>query len=126
MAVDVRGDEAVGDAWESGEAGVSPEDLVRRLADLGVITFEVTAIDRDGLLGGPDLGLLERLVRLERGAIIASGGIRDLGDIASTGEIGCAGAIVGRALYDGSFDLAAAIKMVGTGDDVRRDEGRPA
>jgi phosphoribosylformimino-5-aminoimidazole carboxamide ribotide isomerase len=126
VAVDVRGDKAVGDAWKPGAAGVSPEDLVRRLADLGVVLFEVTAVDRDGLLGGPDLDLLERLVRLERGGIIASGGIRHVADIAAASEIGCAGAIVGRALYDGSFDLAEAIRMVGAGGALRLDAGRPA
>ena len=41
----------------------------------GSTTFEVTAIDRDGLLGGPDLALLRSLVALGRGRIIASGGI---------------------------------------------------
>ena len=109
VAVDVRGDEAVGDAWQSGSVGITPDVLIRQLADAGVAIFEVTAIDRDGLLGGPDLDLLARLVTLERGAVIASGGIRSLDDARATRDIGCAGAIVGRALYDGTFDLAAAI-----------------
>jgi phosphoribosylformimino-5-aminoimidazole carboxamide ribotide isomerase len=108
-AIDVRGELAVGDAWQSGAAGVPPDELVARLADAGVTWFEVTAIDRDGLLGGPDLRLLEALVRLDRGRIVASGGIRDVADAAATRDLGCAGAIVGRALYDGTFDLATAI-----------------
>ena len=41
----------------------------------------MTAIERDGLLGGPDLDLLARLVGLDRGAVIASGGIASLDDI---------------------------------------------
>lgn len=112
VAVDVRGDEAIGDAWQFGSVGVTPDVLVRQLADAGVAIFEVTAIDRDGLLGGPDLDLLARLVELERGEVIASGGIRSLDDARATREIGCAGAIVGRALYDGTFDLAAAIAVL--------------
>ena len=72
-------------------------------------TFEATAIDRDGLLGGPDLDLLERLIRLGRGAVIASGGIASLDDIRAVRALGCAGAIVGRALYEGRFEVASAI-----------------
>jgi phosphoribosylformimino-5-aminoimidazole carboxamide ribotide isomerase len=109
VAVDVREGRAVGDAWQSGGQGPPPEDLVRELADLGVEWFEVTAIDRDGLLGGPDLGLLERIIGLGRGNVIASGGIRSVTDAIAVRDIGCAGAIVGRALYTGAFDLAAAI-----------------
>jgi phosphoribosylformimino-5-aminoimidazole carboxamide ribotide isomerase len=110
VAVDVRAGEAVGDAWRPGAAGEPAGELVRRLADLGVTWFEVTAIDRDGLLDGPDLRLLEELVRLDRGRIIASGGIRNVADAAAARDLGCVGAIVGRALYDGSVDLRAAIE----------------
>ena len=123
VAVDVRGGRAVGDAWQSGADGQSPEDLVSRLADLGTEWFEVTAIDRDGLLGGPDLGLLERIVALGRGSVIASGGIRSVEDAIAARDIGCAGAIVGRALYTGTFDLRAAIAA--TADPVRPG-GRPS
>jgi phosphoribosylformimino-5-aminoimidazole carboxamide ribotide isomerase len=112
VAVDVRGGEAVGDAWQRGAAGTAPEEVIRRLADVGVAWFEVTAIERDGLGGGPDLGLLQRMTRLELGNVIASGGIRDLADIAAVRHIGCTGAIVGRAIYDGTLDLAAAVRMV--------------
>ena len=50
----------------AGAAGVRSEDALAALADQGVTTFEVTAIDRDGLLAGPDLELLGRLVALGR------------------------------------------------------------
>ena len=78
---------------------------------MGVTTFEVTAIERDGLLGGPDLRLYERLVQLDRGAIIASGGVTALDDLRALRSRGCAGAIVGRALYEGRLDLAAAVSL---------------
>jgi phosphoribosylformimino-5-aminoimidazole carboxamide ribotide isomerase len=109
VAVDVRDGHAVGDAWQTRANGTAPDELVRRLADLGTAWFEVTAIDRDGLLGGPDLGLLERIVGLDVGAVIASGGIRSIGDVVAARGVGCAGAIVGRALYTGAFDLRQAI-----------------
>ena len=60
------------------------------LAAAGVTTFEVTAIDRDGLLGGPDLALLRSLVALGRGRIIASGGVSSLDDVLAVQAAGCA------------------------------------
>ena len=110
VAVDVRDGLARGEAWRDGAPGVAPDDLIRRVADAGVEIFEVTAIDRDGLLGGPDLELLSRLVDLGRGRIIASGGIRRADDVHAVRRIGCEGAIIGRALYDGSLTIEAALE----------------
>lgn len=110
VAIDVRDDRAVGDAWSAADPGVDAEEAVRRLAGAGVETFEVTAIERDGLLSGPNLELYERLVRLDRGAIIASGGIATLDDIQAVQAVGCRGAIIGRALYEGRLSLRDAIK----------------
>ena len=114
VALDVRGGLAIGDAWRSGAPGVPPGDAIRRLAEVGVETFEVTSIDRDGLLGGPDLGMLGELVEVGRGRIIASGGVARVEDIAAVRRLGCAGVIVGRALYDGSLDLSAALVAAST------------
>ena len=57
----------------------------------------------------PDLAGLEDAVRVFPGPVIASGGISTVDDIVRCAEAGAAGAIVGRALYEGSFDLRAAI-----------------
>ena len=110
VAIDVRDDRAVGDAWSAADPGIDAEDAITRLADAGVETFEVTAIERDGLLSGPHLGLYKRLVDLDRGAIIASGGIASLDDIESVRAIGCRGAIIGRALYEGRLSLRESIE----------------
>lgn len=109
IAVDVRDGLARGEAWRDGAPGTPPDEVIERLASAGVETFEVTAIDRDGLLGGPDLDLLGRLVELGRGRIIASGGIRGAEDVRAVRRIGCGGAIIGRALYDGSLTIEAAL-----------------
>jgi phosphoribosylformimino-5-aminoimidazole carboxamide ribotide isomerase len=109
-SIDVRGGLALGEGWRPGAAGLRAEDAVQALADAGIVTFEVTAIDRDGLLGGPDLHFLGSLVRTFPAArIIASGGIASVDDIIASRDIGCAGAIVGRALYEGRVDLAEAL-----------------
>lgn len=109
VAVDVRGGRAVGRGWRKGAPGADPGELIRNLADAGVTTFEVTAIERDGLGGGPDLPLLAGLVEIRVGRVIASGGIRSAGDIERVAELGCAGAIVGRALYDGTLSIEGAM-----------------
>ncbi len=115
-AIDVRDGFAVGHGWVQtpvGSAAGTPAagDAISRLADVGVTTFEVTAIERDGLLEGPNLGLYERLVAMDRGSIIASGGITTIEDIRSVRALGCGGAIIGRALYEGQLDLAAALRV---------------
>ena len=111
VAVDIRDGRAVGRGWTASDPGVDAEDAIRRSADQGVTTFEVTAIDRDGLLDGPDLVLYENLIRLDRGSIIASGGIATVADVRAARGIGCAGAIIGRALYEGRLTVAEILAV---------------
>jgi phosphoribosylformimino-5-aminoimidazole carboxamide ribotide isomerase len=61
------------------------------------------------LLEGPDLPLYERLVRLGRGTIIASGGLATVGDLQAVRELGAGGAIIGRALYERRLSLRDAL-----------------
>jgi phosphoribosylformimino-5-aminoimidazole carboxamide ribotide isomerase len=110
VALDVRGGLAVGQGWQAAATGVPVEAALDILADAGVATFEVTAIDRDGTLEGPDLELLARLVARRRGAIVASAGIASVADVVAVREAGCTGAIVGRALYEGRLALADALR----------------
>jgi phosphoribosylformimino-5-aminoimidazole carboxamide ribonucleotide (ProFAR) isomerase len=110
-AIDVRDGRAVGHGWSADAPGTDAAEAIRRLADVGLLTFEVTAIERDGLLEGPNLGLYERLVGLDLGAIIASGGIATLEDLRAVRDIGCSGAIVGRALYEGRLLLGDALRL---------------
>jgi phosphoribosylformimino-5-aminoimidazole carboxamide ribotide isomerase len=112
VALDVRDGLAIGQGWVPGAPGVPVEQALADLADRGVATFIVTAIERDGLLAGPNLELLGRMVGLGRGEIIASAGVASLADISTVRALGCSGAVVGRAIYEGRLDLAAAIRLV--------------
>jgi len=109
VALDVRDGFAVGHGWVPGAAGFAVAEALARLADAGIRQFEVTAIDRDGTLEGPDLALLRELVGQGRGAIIASAGIASAADVTAVRALGCAGAIVGRALYEGRLTLEDAL-----------------
>jgi phosphoribosylformimino-5-aminoimidazole carboxamide ribotide isomerase len=111
IALDVREGLAVGQGWVPGASGVAVEEALGMLADRGARTFIVTAIERDGLLSGPNLELLGRMVDMDRGDIVASAGVSSLEDIRAVMKIVCTGAIVGRALYEGRVDLATAVRL---------------
>jgi len=111
-SIDVRDGMALGQGWREGAPGLPVAQAVGMLAAAGVTTFEVTAIDRDGLLEGPDLALLRSLVALRQGRIIASGGIASIKDVIAVHAIGCEGAIVGRAIYEGRIDLGALVETL--------------
>jgi phosphoribosylformimino-5-aminoimidazole carboxamide ribotide isomerase len=108
-SIDVRDGMALGEGWRAGAPGLPVAEAVATLAAAGIATFEVTAIERDGLLEGPNLELLRSLVGLGVGRIIASGGMASIGDVIAAQAAGCAGAIVGRALYEGRVDLPALV-----------------
>ena len=111
VALDVREGLAVGQGWVPGASGVAVEEALTTLADRGAQTFIVTAIERDSLLTGPNLDLLGRMVALDRGEIIASAGVSSLAEIAAVRALGCSGAIVGRALYEGRLNLTEAVRL---------------
>lgn len=106
VALDIRDGRPVVDGWTDAAGGSSAVDALRVLGSMGVTTFEVTAVERDGMLQGPDLDLLRQLVQVDRGRVVASGGIRTLDDLRAVRDLGCVGAIVGRALYEGRLELA--------------------
>ena len=114
-SIDVRDGLALGEGWRTGATGLPAADAIAILADSGVVAFEVTAIERDGLLEGPDIGMLRSLVALDRGRIIASGGIASVEDLLAVQAAGCAGAIVGRALYEGRIELRALVEALAAG-----------
>jgi phosphoribosylformimino-5-aminoimidazole carboxamide ribotide isomerase len=125
VAVDVRDGLAVGDGWRDDAPGRRANELVAELADIGVTCFVVTAIERDGLLEGPNLTLLGGVVQQDRGRVIASGGISSIDDLRAVRDAGCAGAIVGRAIYEGRIDLHEALAAVGDSAAAEPDVSDP-
>jgi phosphoribosylformimino-5-aminoimidazole carboxamide ribotide isomerase len=116
VAIDVRAGRAYGKGWGPDGAGPPVEEAIGDLVAMGVETFEVTAIDRDGSLEGPDLDLLGQALDVARSAsasgtaaVIASGGVRSIADLEAVLRLRCSGAIVGRALYEGRFRLGDAV-----------------
>jgi phosphoribosylformimino-5-aminoimidazole carboxamide ribotide isomerase len=77
-----------------------------------VRAFLVTAIDRDGTMAGPDLRLLERVRAQTSGVLLASGGVATAAHLAACREVGCDGAVVGKALLSGALPLGEALAAV--------------
>ncbi|MFM8674140.1 MAG: 1-(5-phosphoribosyl)-5-[(5-phosphoribosylamino)methylideneamino]imidazole-4-carboxamide isomerase [Vulcanococcus sp.] len=95
---------------------VRATDLAASFEGSGVAAIVSTDIATDGTLAGPNLEALRAMAEASSIPVIASGGIGTLEDILSLlalAPLGVEGVIVGRALYDGTVDLAEAIAAVG-------------
>ncbi|HQF91896.1 MAG TPA: 1-(5-phosphoribosyl)-5-[(5-phosphoribosylamino)methylideneamino] imidazole-4-carboxamide isomerase [Synergistaceae bacterium] len=88
-----------------------PAEALEELAAAGCDEFLVTAVSRDGTGEGPDFDLYRGLrSRCPHVALVAAGGIAHLDDLKGLHALGLAGAVVGRALYEGTVDLAEALR----------------
>jgi phosphoribosylformimino-5-aminoimidazole carboxamide ribotide isomerase len=87
--------------------------LAQRFAELPLAGLIYTDISRDGMLTGPNLTAQREMAEAVRLPVIASGGVATLKDIRNLAELPLAGCIVGRSIYEGTLNLAEAIKLVG-------------
>jgi phosphoribosylformimino-5-aminoimidazole carboxamide ribotide isomerase len=94
--------------WEEG-SGRRLLDVAAELALPGVAAFVVTDISRDGALVGPDVEGLAQFHAATPVPVIASGGVASLDDLAALRSLGLAGAIVGKAIYEGRFGVDEAV-----------------
>jgi phosphoribosylformimino-5-aminoimidazole carboxamide ribotide isomerase len=104
VAVDVA-DGVVRTAGWLGSSGLTTSAALDRCTAAAVSAILCTAIDRDGTLSGPDLDLLREVRARFRGSLLAAGGIRDAADVDAVQGTGANGAVVGRALLEGSLQL---------------------
>ncbi|MDO4911815.1 MAG: bifunctional 1-(5-phosphoribosyl)-5-((5-phosphoribosylamino)methylideneamino)imidazole-4-carboxamide isomerase/phosphoribosylanthranilate isomerase PriA [Corynebacterium sp.] len=94
-----------GDLWET----------LERLDSAGCTRFVVTDVSRDGTLTGPNIDLLRDVAAATEAKIVASGGISTLADIEQLAQYvdeGIDSVIIGKALYEGKFTLAEALKVI--------------
>jgi phosphoribosylformimino-5-aminoimidazole carboxamide ribotide isomerase len=109
VGIDARKGKVATKGWAE-ETDVDATDLARSFEDAGVAAIIYTDIDRDGAMGGPNVAATEALARAVTIPVIASGGVSRLSDLIALRDTGViAGAISGRALYDGAIDLAEAL-----------------
>jgi phosphoribosylformimino-5-aminoimidazole carboxamide ribotide isomerase len=93
--------------WQS-QSGMQVDVLAQNLVQAGAVTVIYTDIRRDGMQTGVDWQNARRLADDTGMAVIASGGVSSLDDIARVRSAGLAGVVVGRALYEGVFSLQEA------------------
>lgn len=98
--------------WER-SSGLHYLDFATQLEGIGVKTIIFTDIATDGMLSGPSFARLHALQTHYRGNIIASGGVTTLDDVKRLRDMGLYGAIIGKAYYAGTIDLAQAMEEAG-------------
>lgn len=109
VGIDARGGRVATRGWAE-VTDVQATDLARSFEDAGVAAIIYTDIERDGAMQGPNVAATAALAGAVRIPVIASGGVSSLDDLLALRDAGgIAGAISGRALYDGALDLRAAL-----------------
>ena len=109
VGIDARSGRVATKGWAQ-DTQVQATDLARSYEDAGVAAIIYTDIDRDGAMQGPNIQATEAMARAVTIPVIASGGVSSLADLRALQDTRViAGAISGRALYDGAIDLAAAL-----------------
>lgn len=114
VGLDARDGRVATRGWAE-ETDMTVTDLARAFEDAGIAAIIYTDIDRDGAMGGPNVAATEALARAVDVPVIASGGVSSMDDLIRLRDTGIiAGAISGRALYDGAIDLGTALAALKT------------
>ena len=116
VGLDIRGEEVAVRGWTKG-SGLLLNDALERFSIRSTDAFVITQIERDGTLQGPDLAGLAAALAATEVDVVASGGVgrpSDLNDLADLVVAGrrLAGIVLGRALYEGTVNLATAIRTL--------------
>jgi phosphoribosylformimino-5-aminoimidazole carboxamide ribotide isomerase len=109
VAVDARDGVVAVDGWTA-SGGITARELASRAAGWGAAALLYTDVARDGLGRGPNVAATADLARSADIEVIASGGVGSLADLAALRDAGIAAVVVGRALYDRTFSVAAAAR----------------
>nr|WP_298411596.1 1-(5-phosphoribosyl)-5-[(5-phosphoribosylamino)methylideneamino]imidazole-4-carboxamide isomerase [uncultured Halomonas sp.] len=113
VGLDARDGYVATDGWAEVSTHKATE-LAKRFADAGVSSIVYTDIARDGMMQGVNIDATVEMAREGGLPVIASGGVTDLDDIrelAKVADQGILGAITGRAIYEGSLDVAKAQRL---------------
>lgn len=113
VGIDARDGRVAVEGWTE-QSDMPAVDLARRFEDAGAAAIIYTDIERDGAMQGPNVAATAALAEAIETPVIASGGVSSLDDIRAlqaASASGIEGVIVGRALYDGALDTAAALAL---------------
>jgi phosphoribosylformimino-5-aminoimidazole carboxamide ribotide isomerase len=94
------------------DGGINIFDFVGRLISLGVTSIFCTDISKDGMMEGPSISLYKKIIEQHPEInLIASGGVSNLEDVKQLAEIGCSGAIIGKAIYENLISLQDLVTL---------------
>ena len=110
LGIDAKGGMVATEGWAE-VSDIPTIDLARRFADAGAAAIIFTDVERDGMLGGANADATRALAAAVAVPVIASGGVASAAEISAlrAAPEGIAGAILGRALYDGRISPAEAL-----------------
>ncbi len=109
LGVDAKNGMAAISGWEE-VSHISAVDLCLKMKAYGVKDVIYTDISKDGMMSGPNIEATKELIEKTGMNIIASGGVSTMQDVENVKNIGAAGVIIGKALFNGALDLAEVIK----------------
>jgi phosphoribosylformimino-5-aminoimidazole carboxamide ribotide isomerase len=121
LGIDARDGRVATEGWLR-TSDVPAVDLARRAAAWPLAALVYTDIGRDGMMQGPNLDALAEMKAAVTIPVIASGGITTADDIRRLTTLGLAGAIVGRALYEGKLNLGEILKIAGDQQPIASDQ----
>ncbi|WP_010529314.1 1-(5-phosphoribosyl)-5-[(5-phosphoribosylamino)methylideneamino]imidazole-4-carboxamide isomerase [Lentibacillus jeotgali] len=104
VSIDARNGRVATDGWTE-TSNVTAKELIKELEAIGVATIIYTDILKDGMLKGPNFEELEAINKLTTINVIASGGVSSKEDINQLKNMNLYGAIIGKALYDGTLSF---------------------
>ncbi len=112
LGLDARGAMVATHGWLE-ESTQSVLDFARRADELPLAAIIYTDIAKDGMLSGPNIERTAALAEAVKTSVIASGGVKEVGDIHKLRPINVAGVVVGRSLYEGTLTLKDALAAAG-------------
>ena len=110
LGLDAREGMLAADGWTT-QTECTALEVAQRVTDWPLAGIVYTDIARDGMLTGVNITATSELISVTDVPVIASGGVASLDDLLACKEIGCWGAIVGKAWYEGMIDLAHACEL---------------
>ncbi|MBE0449703.1 MAG: 1-(5-phosphoribosyl)-5-[(5-phosphoribosylamino)methylideneamino]imidazole-4-carboxamide isomerase [Clostridia bacterium] len=102
------------DGWQN-SSGIKRDDMIRSILSMGIKRMVYTDIDTDGMFIGPNINVLETIMRSFDVELIASGGVGSLKDLKKLNAMNIYGCIVGKALYEERFTLVEALEVSNAG-----------
>lgn len=110
VGVDAKDEKVATHGWLT-DSGLNSFDFCRNMYNVGVGTIIYTDISKDGMLSGCNIEAYEKLAIIKGLNIIASGGVTTVDELVKLKSIGCYGAIVGKAIYEGKLTLKEALDV---------------